>query len=130
MLFLPPEEFHVLEEVLGDQLKVVGIDGGEGLSGLEEAAVMGGAVGRSEGIVGEVPVLGGLDLGEAFVVAGALEVGELLAKNSMIHVSVKFISYNETTIMQNQGYGIDQDVTRGWRRLSGRSSSELGLGFR
>ena len=36
----------------------------------------------------------------------------------------------ETTIMQNQGYGIDQDVTRGWRRLSGRSSSELGLGFR
>ena len=108
----------------------MGVDGGEGLSGLEEAAVMGGAVGRSEGIVGEVPVLGGLDLGEAFVVAGALEVGELLAKNSMIHVSVKFISYNETTIMQNQGYGIDQDVTRGWRRLSGRSSSELGLGFR
>ena len=103
---------------------------GRDYRGWRRLRLWGGAVGRSEGIVGEVPVLGGLDLGEAFVVAGALEVGELLAKNSMIHVSVKFISYNETTIMQNQGYGIDQDVTRGWRRLSGRSSSELGLGFR
>ena len=96
MLFLPPQEFHVLEEVLRGQLKVVGVDLGEVLSGVDEAAVMGGAVGGSEGIVGEVPVLGGLNLRDAFVVAGGLEVGEFLAKNSMIHVSVKFISYNET----------------------------------
>lgn len=100
----------------------MGVDFGEGLSGLEEAAVMGGGVGRSERVVGEVPVLGGLYLGEAFVVARALEVGELLAKNSMIHVSVKFISYNETTTMHKARVWNPSVVTRGWWEWSGRSS--------